>query len=997
MPTTHEHQDVAEFDVGNKHMRRVVRDTEQDGVRTHEEQTITDQAEDNFHKEVTRTTTTTPAGECHVKRVTTDKEVNGEHIRTVKVSEDGAEGHTEKDVTIIKNPGEFTTIIDKDVNGEHVHAESTHKKVNGVEVHRHYVEKDHDDADGHTKNVVRDYDAGNVHIHEETTTTEKPEDNFRMEVTNKLRTAADGQQSVLTHVTTDKYIDGEHIHKEMIEKAGADGHTVQDVTVIQKGDEVRTIIDKDKGNTQVHAEVTEKDVGGLHVHEDYMTTDKDIMDGHSQKVVRNVDAGCVHVHEEQTITDLRENSQHREEIHTTTTTPAGESHMKRVKTDREVGDALIHTETIDRDGVNGHSEHNMTIVRKGAEVTTIIDSDAGDVQVHKEISDNIVDNVPIHTEVVVRDEQTGDDHVTTVLRDEDVGKVHIHEEQTITDTRENSQHREETHTTTITPAGESYVKHVTTDREVDGEVVHTDMIDREGVNGHSAHGMTTIRKGNEVTTVIDNDTGNVQVHKEINHNVVGDVQVHTEVVVRDEQKGTDHITMVQRDEDVGKVHIHEEQTITDKKEDNFHKEVTDRTTATPSGVTHMRRVVRDRDVAGEHIHTDRVDRDGVNGESMHDVTVITTKDACTTIIDEEEGNVHVHAEVTDKHVRGIHVRRNLVETDTAEQDGHTKTIVRDLDVGKVHIHEEQTITDKAEDNYHKEVSKKMTTTPSGETYVKRVTTDRDVNGEHIHTEMVERDGVKGHTVQDVTVIKSGEKCTTVIDKDTETARVHAEVTDKVVNGVKVHEDVLETDKEGADGAHVRKVVHNADVGNVLHVHEEQTITDRDEGNFREEVVTKTTTAPSGEATVKRVTTDEDVDGEHIHTEVMEKDGTNGHLTEDVTVINGPTTTECIVHRTANGKSTEGAIIVTDEVVDGAKVRTVQRTMLKDDVSVQEGTTVVDKVEDGAVIHEEHVDKSVNGEQTHTDTVTTDTRDSCTVVRDVVEGGVHVHEEFVQNK
>ena len=572
--------------------------------------------------------------------------------------------------------------------------------------HEHQDVREFDVGDKHVKRIVRDQERAGVAVHEETVVTDREQDHMHKEASNTITTTCDGVSRV-KHVTSDKDVDGKHIHRERIER---DGHRVKDVTVISKGKDRTTLIDEEKGNNvHFHAEVTDKNVVGVHIHEDYMTTDKDEIGGHTKKIIRNTGAGSTQVHEEQTITDRDEDNFHNEVYKKTKTTPSGQSQVTRVVTDKDMNGEHIHTEVVEKDGAHGHSIKDVTVIQKGTEITTVLDKDTGDVHVHQEINDH------------------------------DIGNVHVHKD----------------------------------------------------------------------------------------------------VLVTDEQKGDGHVTTIERSAEVGGATIHSKQTITDKPEGNFHEVVTDRTTSKRSGDSHIHRVTRDKDVFGQH-------------------------------------------------------------------------------VGHFHVHEEQVVTDKSADNYHKEVVKKVTTTPAGETYVTRVTTDKDVNGEHVHTETVERDGVQGHTVQEVTVVKDGQKCTTVVNKDDadDKTHTHSEVTDKVKDGVRVHEEVLETDKYEEDGAHIRQVVRNSDVGSV-HTHSEHTFTDKPEGNYHKVVSDNTTATRFGESHTRHTATDRDVEGQHVGKFHVHKEQT----ITDTPLANHHKEVTKKVTTTPSGCQTYSQSVTTDKGTTGEHIHT----------------------------------------------------------------------------
>eukprot|EP01061_Rhynchopus_euleeides_P025739 TRINITY_DN417_c0_g1_i3.p2 TRINITY_DN417_c0_g1~~TRINITY_DN417_c0_g1_i3.p2 ORF type:complete len:206 (+),score=111.38 TRINITY_DN417_c0_g1_i3:291-908(+) len=181
--------------------------------------------------------------------------------------------------------------------------------------------------------------------------------------------------------------------------------------------------------------------------------------------------------------------------------------------------------------------------------------------------------------------------------------------------------------------------------------------------------------------------------------------------------------------------------------------------------------------------------------------------------------------------------------------------------------------------------------------------------------MVEKELPDGRVeCADKTVITDAKETSTVVDKAVSGQHVHKEVVDKDVDGVHVHEETEVTEKN-VKGGHVTQIVHDADVGNA-HLHEETVITDKPSESFHKEVTNATTTSDAGVVSELRVTTDKQVNGERIHTELVEKEGPDGQECEDLTVITNGKETTTVIDSVINGDHLHAERKVTEEVVGG---------------------------------------------------------------------------------
>eukprot|EP01060_Flectonema_neradi_P022799 TRINITY_DN30_c0_g1_i9.p1 TRINITY_DN30_c0_g1~~TRINITY_DN30_c0_g1_i9.p1 ORF type:complete len:888 (+),score=264.74 TRINITY_DN30_c0_g1_i9:87-2750(+) len=739
----HEELKVTEQDVGSEHVTTVVRDTDEGDKHVHSEARVTDMEADNYHKEVINTTTSTPAGEKHETRVTTDKDVGGEHIhKESHFRTKDADHLVVADVTVVSNSEtkEITSVLEKVDGDKKIHQEIVDKEVDGVPVHEELKVVEENDGTSCTTRSVRDADAGGAHVHIETKVTDTAAENFHKEVINTSTSGTLGETHV-TRVITDKDLAGNHIHTEMV----MDGKTATDVCVINSEKGVTEVVDRVAAGEKVHSETIVRMVDGKPVSEKVTVSDKNTDGKHTRTIVRDADSENRHVHSEATVTEVESENYSKEVINTTISTPEGETHETRVVTDRDINNEHIHTETIiDEDGVR-----EATVIENPDEVSAIVDQEHGGVKVHKEVVEKIVDGQKVTEKVKVIERGSGANHVTTIVRDVECGDNQFHAEAVVTDLETDNFHKEVLKTTTTTPSSETHVTRITTDKDVDGQHVHTESI----IDGDGVREATLIeRSNNEFAAVVDESNNGISVHKEVVEKVVDGKPIKDEIEVVEKDVGTEHRTTIVRDAQRGQCSVHAETVVTDVDEENFQKKVIKTTKTTPAGEIHETRVVTDKDVGGEHIHTEMTTKkDALGNITCEDATVIETKDGTATVIDTTTADKKEHKEVVDSSLDGVRTREEVKVTQRDVGSEHITEVVKDVDKGEdVHVHEETTIIDDGE--FRREVKNKHKTTPEGEVRMCHVTTDNVIDGERIHKETLDEDGPDGHIVKDFTVV-----------------------------------------------------------------------------------------------------------------------------------------------------------------------------------------------------------------------------------------------------
>ena len=861
--------------IGTELITTIVRSDRKGDNTTCTESVVTTKPDEDFYKEVIKTTTTSLDVETSSLKVITTKDCYGEHVRTELMSEDGPEGHREKNITVIAahDDESLSKIVDSiDFSGKKVHRElregdHTTEKLRVVKEQI---------GNEQITNATRYFTDGDVHTRTETKTTTADEGSFYKEVINTTTTSLDGEMISLKVVTA-KDCYGEHVRTELMSEDGPEGHREKNITVIAAHDDesLSKIVDSiDFSGKKVHRELREGD----HTTEKLRVVKEQIGDKTITSSVRYFTDGDVHTRIESEMTTTEEDDYSREVINTTTTSLDVETSSLKVITTKDCYGEHVRTELMSEDGPEGHREKNITVIaaHDDESLSKIVDSiDFSGKKVHRELREG--DHTTEKLRVVK--EQIGDKTITSSVRYFTDSDVHTRIESEMTTSEEDDYSREVINTTTTSLDGEVKSLRVVTAKDCYGEHVRTELMSEDGPEGHREKNITVIAAHDDesLSKIVDSiDFSGKKVHRELRE---GDHTTEKLRVVK-EQVGDKTITSSVRCFTDGDVHTRIESEMTTAEEDDYSREVINTTTTSLDVETSSLKVITTKDCYGEHVRTELMSEDGPEGHREKNITVIAAHDdeSLSKIVDSIDfSGKKVHRELRE----GDHTTEKLRVVKEQVGDKTITSSVRCFTDGDVHTRIESEMTTAEEDDYSREVINTTTTSLDVETSSLKVITTKDCHGEHVRTELLAEDGPEGHREKNITVIAA---------HDDESL---SKIVDSIdFSGKKVHRELREGDHTTEKLRVVKEQVGNEQITNAtryyrdgdVHTRIESKVVSTEEDNFYKEVINTTTTSLNGDTHSVKVVTDKDCEGEHIRTESMSEDAPDGHIERNMTLV-----------------------------------------------------------------------------------------------------------------